>query len=150
MRRCPMASVITTFLIGMAVFCGVTTHAAKAPVSEADLKQEASHIVCATVLEVTSEIQKSKREKGLGNKDKVYSIRIRIDSSEKGEGLKAGSEIVVTAWKTHKRIGIARIGVQGQEFVPEKGGKARFYLKNSGSLYEPIIPNGITSIKSSQ
>ena len=64
-----------TFLIS---FLSASVWAAKAPVSKKELEKEASHIVIGKILEVTSKIENSKIEKGAGNKDKVFSIRVQV------------------------------------------------------------------------
>ena len=53
------------------------TWAAKAPLTSKKLEKEASHIVSGQIVEVTSTIQKSFIEKGLGlHRDRVFTIKI--------------------------------------------------------------------------
>ena len=116
---------------------------AKAPISDADREKESSHILTGRIVAVSSKIQKSDLEKGAGNKDQIFTIKVKVESTTKGEGVRIGEEIQVVAWKPHTRTGIAKIGLQGQEQIPKKGQSATFYLKLNEKIYKPLMPNGI-------
>lgn len=117
--------------------------AAKKPASKEELIKEATHIITAKVVEVTSKIERSKFEKGAGNRDEVFSIRVKVESPAKGKDIKLGDEILVIAWKAHTRIGAAKVAWQGHDPISKKGQVATFYLKKDGKKFEPIMPNGI-------
>ncbi len=118
--------------------------AAVAPLSPADLKKQASYIVTGTVVEVTSKTQVSKIEKALGiHRDRIYTIRIKVETISKGSGVKVGSEIEILAWNPSTRIPQLP-GPQGHGPIPNKGDKATFYLQAKGKKqFEPLLPNGI-------
>jgi hypothetical protein len=128
--------------------------AAKAPMGEEEMRNEASLVVRATVLKATSKVQKSKIVRGLGiNKDTVHTLTIRIEEISKGTGIQKGQEITVLAWDLHTRIP-AIAGLQGHEFIPKKGEVATFYLKplakvnpKDKTTYEPLLPNGMVKGK---
>ena len=123
-------------------------HGAKAPMSKDAMAKQANHVVRATVLDVTSKVQKSEIQTGLGIfRDTVYTITIRIQDVSKGKALKVGQEIRVLAWKPHTRKPNPP-GLQGHEVIPKKGDTATFYLKGGGKKpYEPLLPNGMVVVK---
>jgi hypothetical protein len=119
--------------------------AAKVPMSQKELEKESSHIVSGKVISVTAKVQKSKIEPSLGlHRDKVYTIKLKVASVSKGNGVKVGQEILIEAWQPSTRIPPVP-GLQGHEPVPEKGDTVEMYLlKNKKSkAYEPLLPNGI-------
>ncbi|MCH1507818.1 MAG: hypothetical protein L7T84_01310, partial [Akkermansiaceae bacterium] len=115
----------------VAVIVLITTFsalAAVAPLSHAELKKQAIHIVTGSVVGVTSKTQKSEIEKAKGiHRDRIYTIRIKVDTVSKGAGVKVGSEIEVLAWRPSTRIPPLP-GPQGHGSIPQKGDKATFYL----------------------
>lgn len=89
--------------------------AAKAPLSPERLKKEATHIVTGTVVEVSSKKQKSEFEKGFGiHVDQVFTIKLKVESIVKGEGLKVDGKIEIEARKPIRRIP-AWPGLQGSD-----------------------------------
>ncbi len=123
--------------------------AAVAPISPAELKKQANYIVTGSVIGVTSKTQASKVEKALGiHRDRIYTIRIKVETISKGSGVKVGSEIEILAWKPSTRIPQLP-GPQGHGPIPKKGDKATFYLKAKGKKqFEPLHPNGIEPVGS--
>jgi len=123
--------------------------AAKVPMSLKELEKEANHIVSGKVISVTAKVQKSKIERSLGlHRDKVYTIKLKVASVSKGNGVKVGQGILIEAWQPSTRIPPVP-GLQGHEPVPEKGDTVEMYLlKNKKSkAYEPLLPNGIEITK---
>ena len=119
------------------------TWGAKAPISAENRKKEASNIVTGEVVSVTSKIQKSTIEKAKGiHRDKIFSIKVKVEKIAKGKGIKKGDEILVVAWKAHTRIPPLP-GLQGHGSIPKEGDAATFYLKGIRKLFEPLMPNGI-------
>ena len=127
----------------------VGLQAAKVPMSQKELEKESSHIVSGKVISVTTKVQKSKFERSLGlHRDKVYTIKLGVESVSKGAGVKVGQEILIEAWQPSTRIPPVP-GLQGHEPVPGKGDEVKMYLlKNKKEkAYQPLLPNGIVIIK---
>ena len=139
-----LLGIITVFALGT-----VALQAAKVPMSPKELEKESSHIVSGKVISVTTKVQKSKVERSLGlHRDKVYTIKLKVASVSKGNGVKVGQGILIEAWQPSTRIPPVP-GLQGHEPVPEKGDTVEMYLlKNKKSkAYEPLLPNGIEITK---
>lgn len=130
-------------LAGLLAFVSIA-HAAVAPLSPAQLKAQATHVVTGTVLDVSSKTEKSKIEKAKGiHRDKVFTIRLEVKTVSKGTGITVGKPIEVVAWQPSTRIPPLP-GPQGHGSIPKKGDSGTFYLKpKSGKTYEPLLPNGI-------
>ena len=136
--------IVTVFVLGI-----VDLQAAKVPMSPKELEKESSHIVSGKVISVTAKVQKSKVERSLGlHRDKVYTIKLKVASVSKGNGVKVGQEILIGAWQPTTRIP-PMPGLQGHEPIPEKGDTVKMYLlKNKKTkAYEPLLPNGIEITK---
>ncbi len=139
-----LLGIITVFALGT-----VGLQAAKVPMSQKELEKESSHIVSGKVISVTTKVQKSKIERSLGlHRDKVYTIKLRVESVSKGAGVKVGQEILIEAWQPSTRIPPVP-GLQGHEPVPGKGDAVMMcLLKNrKEKAYQPLLPNGIVIIK---
>ena len=139
-----LLGIVAVFALG-----AVGLHAAKVPMSQKELEQEASHIVSGKVISVTVKVQKSKIERALGlHRDKVYTIKLKVASVSKGTVVKVGQEILIEAWQPSTRISPVP-GLQGHEPIPEKGDTVKMcLLKNKKSkAYEPLLPNGIEITK---
>ena len=139
-----LIGIVTVFALGT-----VGLQAAKVPVSQKELEKESSHIVSGKVISVTTMVQKSKIERSLGlHRDKVYTIKLKVESVSKGAGVKMGQEILIEAWKPSTRIPPVP-GLQGHEPVSGKGDMVKMYLlKNKKEkAYQPLFPNGIVIIK---
>ena len=139
-----LIGIVTIFALGI-----VGLQAAKVPMSPKELEKESSHIVSGKVISVTAKVQKSKIERSLGlHRDKVYTIKLKVASVSKGNGVKVGQGILIEAWQPSTRIPPVP-GLQGHEPVPEKGDTVEMYLlKNKKSkAYEPLLPNGIEITK---
>jgi len=133
---------------GLLLAVGVDAQAAVAPMSRQAMKKKARYIVSGRVVAVTSQVQKSKIEKGFGiYRDRVYSIRIRVDSISMGSGLKPGQEVLVRAWRPETRIPPLP-GPQGHVPIPEKNDRVTVYVaRKLAAGYEPFLPNGIVISK---
>lgn len=132
-------------LIGVVVACGtVSAWAAKAPLSPAELKKKASHIISGQVVGVSSKVQKSKNERATGvHRDRVFTIKLKVEAVSKGAGLKVGDEIDVEAWKPVSRVPPLP-GLQGHKSIPKAGDTVTMYVGGEKEkVYEPILPNGI-------
>jgi hypothetical protein len=153
MKELRHLSPVNTLLSGL--ICGVLAlgtadlQAAKVPMSQKELEKESSHIVLGKVISVTTKVQKAKVERSFGiHRDKVYTIKLKVESVSKGAGIKVGQKILIEAWKPSTRI--PRVpGLQGHEPVPGKGDAVKMHLlKNKKTkAYEPLLPNGIEITK---
>jgi hypothetical protein len=148
---------ITVLAIGIFLCFGTSAKAAKAPVSPKELTKQATLIVVGTVVEVSSNVQKSKIEKGIGiHRDREYRIQLKVekvskkDSSKSGAKVKPDATIEVIAWKPVRRIPPLP-GLQGHSSIPEKGDQVRVFLKrDSKDVLVPILPNGIVVMKAKE
>ncbi len=130
-----LIGIVTVFALGT-----VGLQAAKVPMSQKELEKESSHIVSGKVISVTTKVQKSKIERSLGlHRDKVYTIKLRVESVSKGAGVKVGQEILIEAWQPSTRIPPVP-GLQGHEPVSGKGDMVKMYLlKNKKEkAYQPL------------
>ena len=133
-------------LIGLvSLLAALSLPAAKAPREKAELEAESGHIVSGTVLKVESIVARSKIETGLGiHTDRIFTIEVRVTSVAKGEKIKEGDVIQISAWQPEQRIPDLP-GLQGHENIPTKGNRVTLYLNpaGEGGKFEPILPNGI-------
>lgn len=138
-------TVSIAFTLLLSVFTQIAG-AAKAPLSEAELRQTAVHVVSGAVLSVAVSKEKSKIEKGLGiHRDKVYRITLRVDVVSKtgDEPVTVGQKIELIAWQPALRVPPVP-GLQGHESIPKKGDRVTAYLKGTdGKAFKPILPNGL-------
>ena len=153
MKELRHLSPVNTLLSGL--ICGVLAlgtadlQAAKVPMSQKELEKESIHIVLGKVISVTTKVQKAKVERSFGiHRDKVYTIKLKVESVSKGAEAKVGQEILIEAWKPSTRIPPVP-GLQGHEPVPGKGNTVKMcLLKNKKEkAYEPLLPNGIEITK---
>ena len=139
-----LLGIITVFALGTVVL-----QAAKVPMSPKELEKESSHIVSGKVISVTTKVQKSNVERALGlHRDRVYTIKLKVTSVLKGNGVKVDQEILIEAWQPSTRIPPLP-GLQGHEPVPRQGDEVKMHLlKNKKEkAYQPLLPNGIEIIK---
>jgi len=138
----------TKVLPGIFAMLLISVQAAVAPHPKEDMEKGASLIIEGKVLSVTSKTQKSKIEKGIIARDRVYTIQIKINQVEKGKA-KVGDEISVSAWKPSTRIPPLP-GPQGHGSIPAKGDLVKMYLLGDAKTYEPYMPNGISILKEAE
>ena len=138
--------VVATALFSLAIFAAL---AAVAPLSPAELKKRASHIVTGMVVGIDSKTQKSAIETAVGvHRDKVYTIEIKVEKVSKGAGIEVGDQIKVFAWRPSTRIPPLP-GPQGHSSIPKKGDRATFHLRTDAEdQFTPLVPNGIQLIES--
>lgn len=144
MKRHHRATLATALAGSGLVFFSAFALGAQAPRSTEDLVKSAACIVTGEVIEVTSRMGKAAVEKAPGvHRDRHFEIKLKVESVSQGEGIKAGDEIGLKTWQ----IGPRRPplpGHQGQNWVPQTGERATFYLKaKDGDAYEVLLPNGI-------
>lgn len=136
---------ITICLLGsLLTFLPVIAWAAQAPISAEELKKEATSIVSGTVVDVSATIQKAKVDKGFFNRDRIFTIKLKVSTVAKGSEVKLGEAITVLAWQAHRRLPW-HVGPQGHDTIPAKGDTATCYLKGKeANAFTPILPNGIS------
>lgn len=144
--------IVHLILAATLVWCPVNLQAAKAPLSQKELRQQSDLIVTGRVEEITSTVQKSEIERGtIGvHRDRVYTIRL---GAFKVHQQKAGakplkSPLSIQAWKPALRLPPLP-GLQGHESIPGKGDTVKMYLKwnQPKAVWEPLLPNGIDVLK---
>ncbi len=139
---------LLALLLGLFTPTVLPIEAAVAPHPKEDMEKGASLIIEGKVLSVTSKTQKSKTEKGIIARDRVYTIQIKIKKVDKGKA-KVGDEITVSAWKPSTRIPPLP-GPQGHGSIPTKGDLVKMYLLGDAKSYEPYMPNGISILKEAE
>ena len=83
------------------------------------------------------------------HRDRIFTIRIKVEKVSKGSGVKVGNEIEILAWQPVTRIPPIP-GPQAHTSIPKKGNNATFYLNAKGrNQFEPLIPNGIELVRPS-
>lgn len=113
--------IVVSLVVCLIAMAAIGARAAIAPRSPEKLKEEATHIVSGTVVEVTSKTQKSKIEKAVGiHRDRIYTIKLRVTAVSKGAGVKAGDLIELVAWRPSCRIPPLP-GLQGHGSIPKNG-----------------------------
>ena len=114
------------------------------PLSKAELKQRATHIVVGEVKTVYTADKPLDRA---GFVDRHYCFEVMPSAIEKGEGLKEGRVIYARARTPAKRPG-GGTGGQGQDEIPPAGRKVRMYLQEAkdGGL-DLVEPNGVEAMK---
>lgn len=122
----------------------VAGQAAVAPVSDQELRAQATHIIEGEVLSVSSKTQKSTVETALGmHRDRVFTIRLKVTAVAKGAGVTKGDTILIQAWQPSTRIPPLP-GPQGHGPIPAKGDFITLYSAGkAGHAYKPILPNGM-------
>jgi len=122
----------------------MTALGAVAPYDLKKLESSSTHILSGKVTAITSMIQKSKVEKGLGvHRDRVYTVKLAVTKVSKGTGVKAGSVVDVLLWRPSSRMP-PLAGPQGHTLIPKQGDAVMVYAgEEAGSKFEPIMPNGI-------
>jgi len=118
---------------------------AQAPLDADALKMGATNIVSGTVSEVAVTTQKTKlkSERSLVNRDRVYSITVKVATVSKGSDVKPGEEITIVAWQA-KRRWFWHAGPQGHGSIPAKGDNVTVHLDGKdGDAHTPVLPNGI-------
>jgi hypothetical protein len=123
-----------------------TSFLAVAPVSGEKLdapgeaEQNSTHILTGTVTAIYSRITRD-----AFNETGHYIAQVRVESSEKGEGLKPGQLVYVRYWHNLKslRKGISTIGPSGHQNIPDEGQRRRMCLvRNSDGLFEVYYVSG--------
>jgi hypothetical protein len=126
------------------VLASSLVHAAEAPKSTEKLTTQATHIVRGKVIEVATEVEKSKIGTSPGiHKDTIYIITVQVEELSNGHDAAKAERITVQAWQPHT-CEPNPPGRQGHEPIPRKGETATFYPTGGGeNTFAAITPNGI-------
>ena len=133
------------FLVGSFTLVAFDASAAVAPHPPEEMMEEATHVVRGKVVALTSKTQKSKVERGLLiARDRIFKIRLKVTTVEKGKDVKEGDELTFEAWSPSTRFP-PMPGPQGHQPVPDKGDLVKTYLlyNKKTKTYHPFMPNGI-------
>lgn len=110
-------------LLAVELVCGYS-HAEKPPMSSADLLDTSTNVVIGRVLAI---YQRTEMERGW--KYIKYVAEIRVDHSEKGQGVPSDSLIYVRYWqKEWKGKGSPPPDESGHYPIPDKNNAVRVYL----------------------
>ena len=137
------------YLVGLLALAAFDASAAVAPHPPEEMMEEATHVVRGKVVALTSKTQKSKVERGLLiARDRIFKIRLKVTTVEKGKDVKEGDELTLEAWRPSVRFP-PMPGPQGHQPVPDKGDLVKTYLLYSKKTktYHPFMPNGIEILK---
>lgn len=129
---------------GLLITGTVGSWAALAPLSPTELEKRSDHIVSGKVVEVTSKTRKSKFENAKGiHRDRIFTLKLRVETVSEGTGVKAGDEIMVEAWQPSLRVPPLP-GPQGHAPIPDEGAAVTLYLEGGKEeVFRPLLPNGI-------
>ena len=136
-------------LVGSLALAAFDASAAVAPHPPEEMTEEATHVVRGKVVALTSKTQKSKVERGLLiARDRIFKIRLKVTTVEKGKDVKEGDELTLEAWRPSVRFPPLP-GPQGHQPVPGKGDIVKTYLlyNKKTKTYHPFMPNGIEILK---
>ena len=137
------------YLVGLLALAAFDASAAVAPHPPEEMMEEATHVVRGKVVALTSKTQKSKVERGLLiARDRIFKIRLKVTTVEKGKDVKEGDELTLEAWRPSVRFPLLP-GPQGHQPVPSKGDLVKTYLlyDKKTKSYHPFMPNGIEIIE---
>ena len=136
----PFAVILISFCFSP---CAV---AAVAPKSLEELERLAELIVVGTVTEYRVEVERSKIERAFGNYDWAIYLTIAVDAVEKGELESDRDAIEVRCFRIKSRRSATEFLTNaGHSAIPSPGTRVRIYLEGSGTNWEPLTPNGVTS-----
>jgi hypothetical protein len=139
------------FVVLFAVFSGLLVErellAGKVPMTAEQLQEESQLIVTGTVQSFRTKDEVSKD----GSKDKIVLLDVLIESVQKGEDVgKIGETVVVRCWRPVKPGTDGYFWEQGNDFIPDTGGRAKFFLaKVYAEAWESHWPNGIEGLDGS-
>ena len=138
---------LAAFAVILTSFCFLSCAvAAVSPYSLEGLESSAELIVVGTVTEYRVEVERSKIERAFGNYDWAIYLKIAVDAVEKGELESDQDAIEVRCFRIKSRRSSTEFLTNaGHSAIPSPGPRVRVYLEGSGTNWEPLTPNGVTS-----
>lgn len=121
MRRLlpPLAAV----LLGLALVA-LPVLAEKANLSPKELRETATHVVTGEVVSVYAKTETKESWKYVR-----YVAELRVEASEKGDGLAKGDLVYVRYWtRSWSGLGVMPPSTNGHRGIPKEGEKVRVYL----------------------
>ena len=152
-------SIVFAGLLASLVVATGQANAAIAPLSPAELKEQAEEIFTGKVLSIQEKDGQSTRfDDDTKFIDRTFTITIGVTEVLKSKSVVVASEVTVQAWQplgNKQSSVIGFVGPQGHVPIPAKGDSVTVYTAkrdlNSGGkspVYVPLLPNGIVIQKS--
>jgi len=134
-------------LLSLYFLTALTASAAVAPGSEESMTEGATHVIRGKVLALSSKTQKSKADRSLFARDRIFKVTMSVNEVEKGKAVKTGDELIFEAWQPSTRLPLLP-GPQGHQPIPAKGDQIKVYLlyNAKSKTHQPYMPNGIQII----
>jgi len=108
-----------------------------------EAEEKSTHILTGTLIEVYSRVTRD-----AFNETSHYIGKVRVESIEKGAGIRPGECVHVRYWRNTKSLqkGITSIGPNGHHNIPEEGQRRLMCLvKNDDGLFEVYYVSGFKS-----
>ncbi|MEE2756960.1 MAG: hypothetical protein VYA30_09875 [Myxococcota bacterium] len=116
------------------------------PLSAADLRADAQIIVTGAVVSEFDRVVSIGQDNTASNRELI--LVVRVDTLEKGTGLRVGQHVYIHAWEAARRPS-GWVGDGGHRNLPSEGKTARFYLRQSADGRLSLLsPNGSELIDS--
>jgi hypothetical protein len=135
-------------LLFLSVSLTTPAFAEKFPLTIAKLRSEADVIVVASVEHIRVESEPSQIERGFGNSDWGIYLTFKVEMVEKGDVLDEQLEARCFRIKSRKSS-MEFLTPSGHHPIPGPGTRVRAYLEKENGLWRVVLPNGITSVESS-
>ena len=146
--RALLVSSSLIFLLEPLTLPAFRASAAVAPHSEESMKKGATLVLMGKVVALNSQTQKSKVERTLFARDRIFKVTVSVSEVEKGEAIPLGEELTFEAWQPSSRLPLLP-GPQGHQPVPSKGDLIKVYLLYNADTktHHPYMPNGIQILR---
>ena len=122
---------------------GSVVNAAVAPKNIEQLRQ-ADLIVVGVIDKVMVESERSRVERGFGNYDWGIYLTLTVERVEKGDYSQPQIQFRCFRVKS-RRSAVEYLSSVGHDPIPGAGTKVRVYLDGTGTTWNVVDPNGITS-----
>ena len=134
-------------LLSLYILTSLTASAAVAPHSEESMAEGATHVIRGKVIALSSKTQKSKADRSLFARDRIFKVTMSVNEVVKGKAIKTSDELIFEAWQPSTRLPLLP-GPQGHQPIPAKGDQIKVYLLHNAKskTYHPYMPNGIQII----
>ena len=95
---------VVVFIVGLFALTASDISAAVAPHSEESMKKGATLVLKGKVVVLSSQTQKSKVERALFARDRIFKVTVSVSDVEKGEAIQPGEELTFEAWQPSSRL----------------------------------------------